>query len=138
MSTDDSCGIWFPGKVVDLNLCEGEEKMTVEYTTDEIKSNIKANKIRPAAQTTDQKSFQMMDYVDVYYNNGWSKGQVKMVLGDNTYSVCLGNSMEVMQFKPSEMRIHREWEDGVWTMADEGLPEMQNQNPSQQDHVAEV
>ncbi|CAF2095328.1 unnamed protein product [Brassica napus] len=31
LSTDDE--IWYPGKVVDLKLCEGLEELTVEYTT---------------------------------------------------------------------------------------------------------
>ncbi|KAG2246312.1 hypothetical protein Bca52824_085940 [Brassica carinata] len=31
LSTNDE--IWYPGKVVDLKLCEGLEELTVEYTT---------------------------------------------------------------------------------------------------------
>ncbi|CAN6972502.1 unnamed protein product [Brassica rapa subsp. trilocularis] len=124
LSTDDE--IWYPGKVVDLKLCEGLEELTVEYTTlfadqhrlPKLQDTITADKIRPATPTSDQKSFEMMDKVEVFYNNGWSSGQISMVLGDNTYSVCLYTSMETIIFKHSDLRIHREWKDGVWKMAD--------------------
>ncbi|CAN6974240.1 unnamed protein product [Brassica rapa subsp. trilocularis] len=124
LSSDDE--IWYPGKVVDLKLCEGLEELTVEYTTlfadqhrlQKLQNTITADKIRPATPTSDQKSFEMMDKVEVFYNNGWSSGQISMVLGDNTYSVCLYTSMETILFKHSDLRIHREWKDGVWKMAD--------------------
>ncbi|CAN6863753.1 unnamed protein product [Brassica oleracea var. botrytis] len=65
----------------------------------------------------------MMDKVEVFYNNGWSSGQISMVLGDNTYSVCLYTSMETILFKHSDLRIHREWKDGVWKIADKVKPD---------------
>ncbi|CAF1962195.1 unnamed protein product [Brassica napus] len=111
LSTDDE--IWYPGKVVDLKLCEGLEELTVEYTTlfadqhrlQKLQDTITADKIRPATPTSDQKSFEMMDKVEVFYNNGWSSGQISMVLGDNTYSVCLyfyGNySIQTFRFANS-------------------------------------
>ncbi|KAG2327914.1 hypothetical protein Bca52824_010642 [Brassica carinata] len=61
----------------------------------------------------------MMDNVEGFYSKGWGSGQVKMVLGDNTFSVYLNSSMETLKFKASDMRIHREWIDGVWKMTDE-------------------
>ncbi|XP_048633078.1 uncharacterized protein LOC106453954 [Brassica napus] len=130
LSTDDE--IWYPGKVVDLKLCEGLEELTVEYTTlftdqhnrlQKLQDTITADKIRPATPTSDQKSFEMMDKVEAFYNNGWSSGQISMVLGDNTYSVCLYTSMETILFKHSDLRIHREWKDGVWKMADKVKPD---------------
>ncbi|KAL0663418.1 hypothetical protein Bca4012_100255 [Brassica carinata] len=129
LSTDDE--IWYPGKVVDLKLCEGLEELIVEYTTlfadqhrlQKLQDTITADKIRPATPTSDQKSFEMMDKVEVFYNNGWSSGQISMVLGDNTYSVCLYTSMETILFKHSDLRIHREWKDGVWKMADKVKPD---------------
>ncbi|CAG7898007.1 unnamed protein product [Brassica rapa] len=86
LSTDDE--IWYPGKVVDLKLCEGLEELTVEYTTlftdqhrlQKLQDTITADKIRPATPTSDQKSFEMMDKVEAFYNNGWSSGQISMVL----------------------------------------------------------
>ncbi|KAG2287016.1 hypothetical protein Bca52824_046620 [Brassica carinata] len=88
LSTDDE--IWYPGKVVDLKLCEGLEELTVEYTTlfadqhrlQKLQDTITADKIRPATPTSDQKSFEMMDKVEVFYNNGWSSGQISMVKPD--------------------------------------------------------
>ncbi|CAN6879646.1 unnamed protein product [Brassica oleracea] len=61
----------------------------------------------------------MMDNVEAFYSKGWSSGQVRMILGDNTFSVYLNSSMETLEFKASDLRIHREWLDGVWKMANE-------------------
>nr|VDC89966.1 unnamed protein product [Brassica rapa] len=85
LSTDDE--IWYPGKVVDLKLCEGLEELTVEYTTlftdqhrlQKLQDTITADKIRPATPTSDQKSFEMMDKVEAFYNNGWSSRQISMI-----------------------------------------------------------
>nr|VDC67691.1 unnamed protein product [Brassica rapa] len=79
--------ICYPGKVVDLKLCEGLEELTVEYTTlftdqhrlQKLQDTITADKIRPATPTSDQKSFEMMDKVEAFYNNGWSSGQISMI-----------------------------------------------------------
>ncbi|XP_048609594.1 protein AGENET DOMAIN (AGD)-CONTAINING P1 isoform X1 [Brassica napus] len=63
----------------------------------------------------------MMDNVETFYSKSWSSGQVRMILGENTFSVYLNSSMETLEFKASDLRIHREWLDGVWKMAD-GTP----------------
>ncbi|KAG2315105.1 hypothetical protein Bca52824_018227 [Brassica carinata] len=125
-STDDTtCRIWYPAKVVNLN---GVEKVTVEYYCTvfaekrRVQNTITTDRIRPAPPTSDQKAFEMSDNVEGFYKNGWCSGQVKMVLGDNTYSVYLNSSMETIQFEPSHLQIHREWIDGVWKMADEEKP----------------
>lgn len=62
-----------------------------------------------------------MDNVETFYSKSWSSGQVRMILGENTFSVYLNSSMETLEFKASDLRIHREWLDGVWKMAD-GTP----------------
>ncbi|KAG2304368.1 hypothetical protein Bca52824_033019 [Brassica carinata] len=140
---DTTCRIWYPAKVVDLN---GVDRVTVEFyrtmfaEKKKVQNTITTEKIRPAPPTNFQKAFEMNDNVEGFYKNGWYSGQVKMVLGDNTYSVYLNSSMETIQFEPSHLRIHREWIDGVWKMADEMQtgyfkgPETQSQDLSQQDH----
>ncbi|KAL0702617.1 hypothetical protein Bca4012_058739 [Brassica carinata] len=146
-SNDDTTSrIWYPAKVVDLN---GVEKVTVEYyrtvfsEKKKVQNTITTEKIRLAPPTSFQKAFEMNDNVEGFYKNGWYSGKIKMVLGDNTYSVYLNSSMETIQFEPSHFRIHREWIDGVWKIADEMQtgyfkgPETQSQDLSQQDHVIE-
>lgn len=121
-SDDTTYRIWYPAKVVDLN---GVEKVTVEYYSTEfaekriVQKTITTEKIRPAPPTRFQKAFKMNNNVEGFYQNAWCSGQVKMVLGDNTYSVYLNSSMETIQFEPSHLRIHREWKDGVWKVAND-------------------
>ncbi|KAL0721970.1 hypothetical protein Bca4012_036569 [Brassica carinata] len=146
---DTTCRIWYQGKVVDQNLCDGVEKLTVEYSTlfadqKRVQDTVTTDRIRPPPPTTEQKAYQLYEKVEGLYNNGWCSGQVSMTFRDNTYSIYLNNSMETINFEPFHLRIHREWTDGVWKTPDEmgpdyfkRLSETQSQKLSQQDHVME-
>ncbi|KAG2287685.1 hypothetical protein Bca52824_047289 [Brassica carinata] len=119
-SDDATCRIWYHGNVFATNLCDGVEKVAVTLFADEKRVTVTADKIRPKPPADDrEKKFEMMDNVEAFYSKGWSSGQVRMILGDNTFSVYLNSSMETLEFKASDLRIHREWLDGVWKMADE-------------------
>ncbi|KAL0702298.1 hypothetical protein Bca4012_058420 [Brassica carinata] len=146
---DTTCRIWYQGKVVDQNLCDGVEKLTVEYSTlfadqKRVQDTVTTDRIRPPPPTTEQKAYQLYENVEGLYHNGWCSGQVRMTFRDNTYSVYLNNSMETINFEPFHLRFHREWTDGVWKTPDEmgpdnfkRLSETQSQKLSQQDHVME-
>ncbi|CAN7071204.1 unnamed protein product [Brassica oleracea var. botrytis] len=119
-SDDATCRIWYPGNVFATNRCDGVEKVAVTLFADQKRVTVTADKIRPKPPADDrEKKFEMMDNVEAFYSKGWSSGQVRMILGENTFSVYLNNSMETLEFKASDLRIHREWLDGVWKMADE-------------------
>ncbi|KAL0668037.1 hypothetical protein Bca4012_030741 [Brassica carinata] len=119
-SVDATCRIWYPGNVFATNLCDGVEKVAVTLFADQKRVTVTTDKIRPKPPVDDrEKKFEMMDNVEAFYSKGWSSGQVRMILGENTFSVYLNSSMETLEFKASDLRIHREWLDGVWKMADE-------------------
>ncbi|KAG2265232.1 hypothetical protein Bca52824_072311 [Brassica carinata] len=119
-SDDATCRIWYLGNVFATNLCDGVEKVAVILFADQKRVTVTADKIRPKPPTDDrEKKFEMMDNVEAFYSKGWSSGQVRMILGENTFSVYLNSSMQTLEFKASDLRIHREWLDGVWKMADE-------------------
>ncbi|CAG7876444.1 unnamed protein product [Brassica rapa] len=119
-SDDTTCRIWCSGNVFATNLCDGVEKVTVALFADQKRVTIIADKIRPKPPADDrEKKFEMMDNVEAFYSKGWSSGQVRMILGENTFYVYLNSSMETLEFKAADLRIHREWLDGVWKMADE-------------------
>ncbi|CAN6924795.1 unnamed protein product [Brassica oleracea] len=113
-SVDATCRIWYPGNVFAINLCDGVEKVAVTLFADQKRVTVTADKIRPKPPADDrEKKFEMMDNVEAFYSKGWSSGQVRMILGENTFSVYLNSSMETLEFKASDLRIHREWLDGV-------------------------
>nr|VDC98448.1 unnamed protein product [Brassica oleracea] len=113
-SDDATCRIWYPGNVFATNLCDGVEKVAVTLFADQERVTVAADKIRPKPPADDrEKKFEMMDNVEAFYSKGWSSGQVIMILGENTFSVYLNSSMETLEFKASDLRIHREWLDGV-------------------------
>ncbi|KAF2591279.1 hypothetical protein F2Q70_00038664 [Brassica cretica] len=119
-SDDATCRFWYPGNVFATNLCDGVEKVAVTLFADQKRVTVTADKIRHKPPADDrEKKFEIMDNVEAFYSKGWSSGQVIMILGENTFSVYLNSSMETLEFKASDLRIHREWLDGVWKMAEE-------------------
>ncbi|KAG2286571.1 hypothetical protein Bca52824_046175 [Brassica carinata] len=119
-SDDATCRIWYPGNVFVTNLCDGVEMVAVTLFADQKRVTVTADKIRHKPPADDrEKKFEMMDNVEAFYSKGWGSGQVRMILGKNKFSVYLNSSMETLEFKASDLRIHREWLDGVWKMADE-------------------
>ncbi|WZZ32586.1 hypothetical protein YC2023_015987 [Brassica napus] len=131
-SDDATCRIWYPGNVFATNRCDGIEKVAITLFADQKRVTVTADKIRPKPPADDRENkFEMMDNVEAFYSKGWSRGQVRMILGENTFSVYLNSSMETLEFKASDLRIHREWLDGVWKMADEDTKEPMNETISQ-------
>ncbi|CAN6851567.1 unnamed protein product [Brassica oleracea] len=113
-SDDATCRIWYPGNVFATNRCDGIEKVAITLFADQKRVTVTADKIRPKPPADDRENkFEMMDNVEAFYSKGWSRGQVRMILGENTFSVYLNSSMETLEFKASDLRIHREWLDGV-------------------------
>ncbi|KAG2281056.1 hypothetical protein Bca52824_052276 [Brassica carinata] len=131
-SDDATCRIWYPGNVFATNRCDGIEKVAITLFADQKRVTVTADKIRPKPPADDRENkFEMMDNVEAFYSKGWSRGQVRMILGENTFSVYLNSSMETLEFKASDLRIHREWLDGVWKMADETASRQDEANPDQ-------
>ncbi|KAL0649923.1 hypothetical protein Bca4012_092614 [Brassica carinata] len=131
-SDDATCRFWYPGNVFATNLCDGVEKVAVTLFADQKRVTVTAEKIRHKPPADDrEKKFEIMDNVEAFYSKGWSSGQVIMILGENTFSVYLNSSMETLEFKASDLRIHREWLDGVWKMADETASRQGEANPDQ-------
>ncbi|CAN6860562.1 unnamed protein product [Brassica oleracea] len=108
----------------------GADKVAVTLFADQKRVTVTADKIRPKPPADDrEKKFEMMDNVEAFYSKGWSSGQVRMILGENTFSVYLNSSMETLEFKASDLRIHREWLDG------EPMNENISQNISDTQHL---
>ncbi|CAF1860613.1 unnamed protein product [Brassica napus] len=135
-SDDATCRIWYPGNVFVTNLCDGVEMVAVTLFADQKRVTVTADKIRHKPPADDrEKKFEMMDNVEAFYSKGWGSGQVRMILGKNKFSVYLNSSMETLEFKASDLRIHREWLDGVWKMADETDTTPLHETTSRQDEA---
>ncbi|KAF2567725.1 hypothetical protein F2Q68_00027220 [Brassica cretica] len=106
-SDDVTCRIWYPGNVFATNLCDGVEKVAVTLFADQKRVTVTADKIHPKPPADDrEKKFEMMDNVEAFYSKGWGSGQVRMILGENKFYVYLNSSMETLEFKASDLRIH--------------------------------
>ncbi|PIA60957.1 hypothetical protein AQUCO_00300463v1 [Aquilegia coerulea] len=113
-------GAWFTATVLRSNL--KKNKICVEYKT--LIANEKDNKplrefvnvvnLRPIPPREIQRSFQSSDEVDAYHNDGWWEGVVIKVLDNSRYSVYFRSGKEQIDFNESQLRIHREWVNGIW------------------------
>ncbi|KAL0713557.1 hypothetical protein Bca4012_020535 [Brassica carinata] len=107
--------------------------------TKRLQESVSSDRIRPqqpSEKLGERKSFELMDKVEAYHNDGWCSGQVRMILNDDTYSVSFNRSTESIKFSLSDLRIPKEWVDGVWKTAKE-MEEQQAQSvkPSQEDRT---
>lgn len=122
---------WYPGNVLKTDMLNGVEMVTVEYSTlfldkkkrtKRLQESVSSDRIRPqppSEKLGETKSFELMDKVEAYHNDGWCSGQVRMILNNDTYSVSFNRSGESIKFSLSDLRIPKEWVDGVWKTAKE-------------------
>ncbi|CDY34425.1 BnaC01g22080D [Brassica napus] len=67
----------------------GADKVAVTLFADQKRVTVTADKIRPKPPADDrEKKFEMMDNVEAFYSKDWSSGQVRMILGENTFSTA--------------------------------------------------
>lgn len=133
ISSDDDGfrGAWYVGKVVRAvskkvkkndSKKENRVHVVVEYETlmaddDETKplqETVDLVQVRPRPPRERRRSFELSEEVDAYYSDGWWEGVVMKVLEGGKYSIFFGASKEQLEFAESELRLHREWADGVW------------------------
>lgn len=74
--------------------------------------------VRPVPPRESYRTFRFDEEVDAFHNDGWWEGIITsvVVLGDDstTYSVFFRSSREQLEFRGSELRLHREWIYGEW------------------------
>ncbi|KAL0722975.1 hypothetical protein Bca4012_037574 [Brassica carinata] len=89
---------WYPGNVLKTDMLNGVEMVTVEYSTlfldkkkktKRLQESVSSDRIRPqqpSEKLGERLSFELMDKVEAYHNDGWCSGQVRMIFNDSTYS----------------------------------------------------
>ncbi|KAL3515918.1 hypothetical protein ACH5RR_022820 [Cinchona calisaya] len=71
--------------------------------------------LRPPAPRETYREFKLGEDVDAYCNEGWWEGVITQVTENgNKFGVYFRNSREQLDFRPSELRLHREWVHGSW------------------------
>ncbi|CAN6845782.1 unnamed protein product [Brassica oleracea] len=136
---------WYPGIVLKTDIRNGVEMLKVEYSTrfrdkekrtKKLQESVSIDSIRPQPPPRDTKGFELMDKVEAYHNDGWCSGKVHIILTDDIYSVRFNGSTEFIKFNLSDLRIPKEWVDGVWNMEKEiEVQQTQSVKPRQDDHA---
>ncbi|KAK1584322.1 hypothetical protein Q3G72_031950 [Acer saccharum] len=62
-------------------------------------------------------SFNRLDQVDAWHNDGWWVGVISRVQNNSRYIVYFRESDEEFEFEQSELRLHQDWIDGKWMAA---------------------
>lgn len=127
-------GAWFVATVLKspCSTTKRKGKALVEYQSllsdDDEKKPLKEyidegfmRPLPPAAQATDEQSFELHDVVDAFYRDGWWKGVITKVtvLEDKKshskrYTVVFENPPDQIDFGPSDLRFHLDWTNGIW------------------------
>ncbi|CAN6893170.1 unnamed protein product [Brassica oleracea] len=107
-----------------------------EKKTKKLQESVSIDSIRPQPPPGDTNGFELMDKVEAYHNDGWCSGEVHIILSNDIYSVRFNSSTEFIQFNLSDLRIPKEWVDGVWKMEKEiEVQQTQSVKPRQDDHA---
>ncbi|KAL0770853.1 hypothetical protein Bca101_036004 [Brassica carinata] len=136
---------WYPGIVLKTDIRNGVGMLKVEYSTrfrdkekktKKLQESVSIHSIRPQPPPGDTKGFELMDKVEAYHNDGWCSGEVHIILSNDIYSVRFNSSTEFIKFNLSDLRIPKEWVDGVWKMEKEiEVQQTQSVKPRQDDHA---
>ncbi|KAL3843554.1 hypothetical protein ACJIZ3_000957 [Penstemon smallii] len=120
-------GSWYEGTVIrpPKNFNKSTNKVLVEYKTlmeDErgtrrLREEIELVNLRPSPPSDRRRRrYKLSEEVDAYCNGGWWGGIIteEVVGNDNKYLVYFRSSREQIDFRASELRVHREWVRGEW------------------------
>lgn len=117
---DGFLGSYFVAKVVGR---VGKERLKVEYTTlvseeDEnrrLREVVAVRDVRPCPPLIRVAEFHMLQKVDAYDREGWWVGRVTgRGGGDEKYYVHFDSSGDEIVYSGSLLRVHQEWDDGMW------------------------
>ncbi|KAL2536917.1 agenet domain-containing protein [Forsythia ovata] len=114
-------------------LVEYKNLMEDEAGTKKLREELDLVQLRPPPPREKLQSFKFNEEVDAYYNDGWWEGVVTGVLGEDTYSVFFRGNREQIDFKASQLRLHREWVNGKWVPPLEDSPPLE---PEQDEKVS--
>nr|VDD23308.1 unnamed protein product [Brassica oleracea] len=136
---------WYPGIVLKTDIRNGVGMLKVEYSTrfrdkekktKKLQESVSIHSIRPQPPPGDTKGLELMDKVEAYHNDGWCSGEVHIILSNDIYFVRFNSSTEFIKFNLSDLRIPKEWVDGVWKMEKEiEVQQTQSVKPRQDDHA---
>ncbi|XP_065859718.1 protein AGENET DOMAIN (AGD)-CONTAINING P1-like [Euphorbia lathyris] len=71
--------------------------------------------LRPKPPKMLHERFNKGDSVDVFCDKGWQKGTVKESLENSKFVVGFDGTSEGIVVEQSKLRLHQEWDDGLWT-----------------------
>ncbi|KAL1827293.1 hypothetical protein ACET3Z_005705 [Daucus carota] len=112
-------GSWFTGTVIRA-VTKKTRKLFIEFDTlrsddgsKPLRELVDVILARPIPPRERFRSFKFEE-VDAYYNDGWWEGVITGVHEDDRYTVYFRPSKEEIQFRGSDLRLHREWVRGIW------------------------
>ncbi|KAM7280322.1 hypothetical protein ACFE04_007456 [Oxalis oulophora] len=128
ISSDDPGfrGSWYTGKVIRRISLRTPSKFSVAYThifADEagtkplVEVFDSTYQIRPPPPPSEREKagFKFGDEVDAFHNDGWWEGTItKEIANDDKFQVFFRGTREKIVFGRDQLRVHREWINGVW------------------------
>ncbi|KAF6141986.1 hypothetical protein GIB67_037954 [Kingdonia uniflora] len=127
-------GAWYSAKIVQLSLespaSRLKSKLFVMYDNlsteadgkgvkKPLTEHVHVSNIRPIPPKEEDPTFGINEVVDVYYNDGWWKGDIIEVLEDSVYVAYFSIRGEKLEVERRNLRVHLEWIDGRWVLPEE-------------------
>ncbi|KAK2968316.1 hypothetical protein RJ640_021705 [Escallonia rubra] len=112
---EEPCNVWFPATVLEdlgngsflVNRSPGAGDGTSKVIVDSLH-------IRPSPPLLKNKTFDLLEKVDAFYDFGWWSGVITKELADSRYVVFFKHTNKEKELNYAEIRPHMEWKDGKW------------------------
>ncbi|KAF6137612.1 hypothetical protein GIB67_014533 [Kingdonia uniflora] len=79
----------------------------------------KGQRVETSPPKEEDPTFGIHEEVDVFWNDGWWKGEIVEVFKDDMFVVYFSNSNESTEFDRRDLRVHLEWINGRWLLPEE-------------------
>ncbi|CAM8938606.1 unnamed protein product [Rhodiola kirilowii] len=93
---------------------EKDEDEESENAEKRLRETVDVVQIRPIPPREAKVEFKLNDWVDAFINDGWWEGVIMKVFGNGRFEVFFRASIELIEVREEDLRMHREWVYGDW------------------------
>ncbi|KMT10046.1 hypothetical protein BVRB_5g122580 isoform A [Beta vulgaris subsp. vulgaris] len=115
---DNSSDVWFPATIIKQ---VANNSFLVEYQSSKEaglqKVSVDSFHIKPSPPSSSNKTFNLLEKVDAFYDCRWLSGVVTKILADGRYIVYFKRTKKEKELSHADLRLHMEWNNGKWILS---------------------
>ncbi|XP_042517175.1 DUF724 domain-containing protein 3-like isoform X3 [Macadamia integrifolia] len=112
----DPCGSWFPGKIVEVkgDQCTVRYELLLNCEGEPVVEKVHRDDVRPQPPFLRKERWVNGDVAEVFDTHSWRSGKVAKVMNNNRFVVRLFGSIQLREFRKSDLRVQQIWHNMKW------------------------